>query len=244
MGPPGLCVAMTDPRFTYSPPHPNRGTAAVPGGARWARALAWLPLLLLLLLACAGMVTGHQLAAVATAADNTDVTIASSVAPEIQLSADCTGAAVNMGVLVPGDPARETAADCNMTIGSTNHVEGVELSVADAGSPGAGAMRCVASCVAPVAPMPDGQGNPMPANSFGMRLSGTSGPAATSGVWNVNAAALPSGDYYDVQDTPDNACRTTGTGNGTCSFRFAAQASATQGPGDYEAIVRFEVQAR
>jgi hypothetical protein len=184
--------------------------------------------------------------------DSETVVVGGTVDKEVHLSSACAPASLTIGTLVPGDPAREASANCDVTFGSNNSVLGAELTVVDSSAgtnPGRHAMVCVsASCGFPGSPrtLPDGQGNPMPASgatsAFAIRLANFSG--AATGVWTANPLSAPSGQFYDAQDVPDIACQTSSAADGVCSFRFAAGASGTQDPGAYQALVDFAVQAR
>lgn len=212
----------------------------------------WLPLAAIFTALVAGMLgyTPFEPAiAAAPSPDTSTVVVGGAVDKEVHLSSACALASLTIGTLVPGDPAREASADCDVTFGSNNSVLGAELTVVDSSagtSPGRDAMVCIASsCGFPGSPrsLPDTQGNPLPAGSaFAVRLANFSG--AASGVWTVNGSAAPTGQFYDVQDTPDIACQTASAADGICSFRFAASASGTQDPGTYQALVDFAVQAR
>lgn len=182
--------------------------------------------------------------------DSEQATISGLVEKEIHLIPDCVGPALNLGRLVPGDPMKETTA-CEMTFGTVNWRYGADLFVSDAGSPSADAMVCVtAPCGSST--LPDFEGvNPLitmtGSSLFSARLFSAGDdvpPGSTFTDWVVSAGDTGTGQYFDIPDTPEIACHTESQQDGSCSFRFAAQASGTQPPGNYEAQVLFEVYAR
>lgn len=211
--------------------------------------MSWVPLALLvgvLLLAAIGRPVVPPSSA---AVKSSTITVTGSVRAEVHLDATgCTSvAALDLDQIVPDDPARETAANCNVTFGSTNNLAGTDLTVQeDPAAPAtpAEALKCIAaSCTGDSVADYSGAGMPTaPASAFAMRLD-ASGPGTTPGPgWSTSTDV--SGDMHAVA-APSTACRTSAIGDGSCGFRFAAMAtSASDQPGDYQALARFVVLPR
>lgn len=207
------------------------------------RILPWLPLALLLFVVLAGAL-GIRLTPISFGANPEQVIVTGSVDKEIHLVPTCAGAAaLNLGSVVPDDPAVQTAANCSMTFGTDNSAAGADLVInEDPASPAGNAMKCVATCGADTIADYEGVGMPAaPASAFSIRLDSIGGAAAA--IWTINGDLT--GQMYDVQDAADLACQTSSLVDGTCSFRFAAQvASVSDAPGSYQALVQATALAR
>ncbi len=216
--------------------------------------LAWIPLVLVAaILAISAL--GVQVVPAAVSATPSDVgltDVLGTVDVEVTLEVDCPSAAI--ANLEPGGVARESAVPCTMTFASNNPM-GAELLVDDVNNLTADTMRCVVgACGAASLPeLPTDPADPatdVPAGSswFGVRLAAMSSMGAqapnTVADWTINPTSL-AGAHHIVPDAPEAACHTTEPGRGgRCSFHFAAQASASQPAGTYQADVRFEAQVR
>lgn len=218
--------------------HPRSSDAAV-------AALTRLPIVLLLALLVWNMVTGHS--PVDAAGAVTDVDVTGSNAAEVSIdTAACLPPAMAIGDIVPGTDPWKTAQDnggstCTIAFGTTNISQGVNLSVLeDPGAPPApaDAMKCTsASCAGDALGDFNGPGEPAAGTSaFGTQLLAAGGIASTA--WSVAPAV------HAVADVGQTACQTAAVGTGTCEFTFGATAAVGDGPGAYEAQVRYLVGAR
>jgi hypothetical protein len=219
-------------------------------GERARAGAPWLPLALVLTMLVLSALGRSPVPTVFGAATDSDQLIVNgSVDREVHLDASgCVGAgALDLGTLVPDDPAASTAASCAIDFGSSNSAAGADLNVnEDPAAPDAAtssAMKCVGGGCSTVSPnpdeIPDHQGATMPGagnDAFAMRVTGATLPATA--VWTVN-------NYYDLQDAADLACQTTGLTDGTCNFRFAGMVSTTgTPPGSYQALAQYTVVPR
>lgn len=213
------------------------------------RALSCVPLammLAVLLMAAAGAPLVGQSSAAVT---GSTITVTGSVDAEIHLDASgCTSvAALDLDQIVPDDPARETASNCDVSFGTTNHLPGTDLTVQeDPAAPATptDALKCIAaSCTGDSVADYSGTGMPAaPASAFAMRLHTTAAGTTPGPGWSRSADVT--GDMHALAG-PSTPCRTSAIGDGSCGFRFAAMAtSANDQPGDYQALAQFVVLPR
>lgn len=220
-------------------------TAAAPRRPRGAAALAWLPLVAILVVV--GHSWAHARGPVPSASGASYIGVTGAVAADIFVDASgCTPAAVDIGDLVPGTDPWKTARDeggqaCAVEFGTTNNLTGTTLSMLeDPAAPAApaDAMKCVgAGCTgSSISDYANSAGEPAAGTeAFGAQLLSTGGIAA--GTWNVAPAV------YDVQDAASAACTTSAVGSGTCDFTWGAVASMATIPGSYQAQARMVVLA-
>lgn len=210
-----------------------------------SRALTWLPLLAVLALLVASVATGRGPgvdSAVAASTINVDGEITTDIFVD---ATGCGATAVAIGQLVVADPWKtaqdEGSATCSIDFGTTNHAAGTSLTMLeDPAAPATptDAMKCTSGdCTGSAMDDYEGSSEPTPGTSaFGVQLLAAGG--AASSVWSTAPAV------YDVQDTGDAACQTSGVGTGSCDFTFGATAGSSDQVGTYQAEAQLLVLAR
>lgn len=245
-----------------SPQTPSVRVAAaqpVPARSRWINHLAWLPMILLIIIALT-TVAGVRAVPWATAASigsNQIVNGNIGVVVWIDTTTGCPDTTIPN--LSPGDRGIHGTV-CTVQFG-TNGPLGADLNVRDANAVGDDTMRCIATCTAasihedtagalPAAPATGA----LPALSsndswFAMSLDAISGPVTVADM-TVNGAGggIAGANWADVPDAAFTACHTTlnttAVTDGLCDFYWAVETLGNQSAGSYRADIEFQASER